>query len=415
MALSPGTPDLATSFAAEQFLAGLTILGAVALLAALARARAHRPGHGGLVTGADNRYSTGRVIAVGWTLVVGWMVVTEAYIASQAHGTTFASLLTGASNLYFVFLGGPYAAAAFALLSTQTKISQGTLTKIPAEAPNVADVISDDNGNVDTYDFQYTLFNALAIVIVIVSFAAHPGHGLPAIPQFLAILTGGSALTYTVNKALASSSPQITSVLPAIARIGDTLTITGVQLFPNQAGGALPTVTIGGIGATSVAIPQGSTNTLIATVSAAPANTTPLAGAADVTVTPPLATPILLRRGVTIVADKPRITAVSPKEFTAGTTLHVDGTLLLAPGTAAGSTATPSATVGGLTAALRPRSGLAFDVQFSGGYSNDKIGLNVGPQPVDLAGDSGAIVNVTLTLTRGAVSTPPYDLEYKIP
>ena len=38
MATSSGTPDLATSFAAEQLLAGLSILGAVALLVTLARA-----------------------------------------------------------------------------------------------------------------------------------------------------------------------------------------------------------------------------------------------------------------------------------------------------------------------------------------------------------------------------------------
>jgi hypothetical protein len=415
MALRSGVPDLPGAFAAEQLWSAVSVLGAVALLVVLARVRKHRPGHGGLITGADNRYSTGRVIAIGWTLVVGWMVVTEAYIATKQNGTTFTDLLSGASNLYFVLLGAPYAAAAFALLSTQSKISQGTLTKIPATTPSAADVITDDNGNVDTYDFQYTLFNALALVIVLVAFSAHPGHGLPDIPQFLAILTGGSALTYSVNKTIASTGPQITSVNPPTARVGDKITITGVQLFPNLAGGTHPTVTIGGITATGVDVPPGSTNTLIASIAAPAAGTLPLAGAVDVIVTPPQATPIVLRGGVTVVADQPMVKHVNIKRFAAQDTLAVTGSFLLPPGADPG-TATPGTTdVDGLTAAIKTESGVEFGVTFTGKYENDAVTLVVGGQPAGLTGDSGTVVKASLTLSRGAVSTDPYPLEYQIP
>ena len=208
---------------------------------ALLRRRVKRTAPGGLITGADNRISTSKTIAVAWTLVVAWMVVAEASVAAfPVHPPdTFSGLLASASDLYFVFLGSPFAAAVFAKVSTRSKIARGTLTKTPG-TPSASDLISDDNGNVDLYDFQYVLFNILALLIVSISFAVHPDKGLPDIPAFLAILTGGSALTYMVNKATAVGVPQITSVMPPIARIGDIITITGVQLFSTTAGGSFP-------------------------------------------------------------------------------------------------------------------------------------------------------------------------------
>lgn len=226
-AIFGGSDDLRTSFLPRQLLPRTR--------------RSSTAAHGGLITGADNRYSTGKVVAVAWTVLVAWMVVTEAYIAA-ALSKPFSDQLDGPSDLCFVFLGGPYAAAAIALASTQTKILQGTLTKTAADSPAPLDVIADDNGNIDVYDFQYTLFNLVALAIVAFSFIGHPSESLPKIPQFLAILTGGAALTYTVNKTISTDGPQITSVMPARARIGDIITITGVRLAPVAAGSAMPTV-----------------------------------------------------------------------------------------------------------------------------------------------------------------------------
>ncbi len=318
-------------------IAAVAVVAAV-VAAALLWSRGRHGSYGGLITGLDNRYSTGKTIAVAWTVLVAWMVISEALVAAfhRNPSYTFSGLLSSASDLYFVFLGGPYAAAAFAKASVQTKVAQGTLAKTTGTR-SFADFYSDDNGNADLYDFQYVLFNIIALLIVIFSFCAHPGNGLPDIPSFLAILTGGSALTYTVNKAIASGGPAITSVSPPKARIGDIVTIAGTQLLSTTAGAALPDVKFGPISATGVGIAAGTTDSLVATIADAPAGTTPLSGFVDVVVTPPSASPITDLKAVEIAADDPSIQAVGVQPVKANDLITVTGFLLLAPGAPAGT------------------------------------------------------------------------------
>ncbi len=395
----PGT------FAGESFLAALTVLVLIAGLWVLISRHKNAP-HGGLVTGADNRRSTSKTIAVAWTVVTAWMVLTEAYVAIGG-AATFHDLLQGASDLYFVLLGGPYAAAAFAKAATQSKVSAGTLSKpVGRSGPKALDVIADDNGNVDLYDFQYTLFNALALLIVVFTFVAHPGHGLPDIPQFLAVLTGGSALTYTVNKSIAADGPQITSVHPPKARIGDKITITGVQLLSGVSGTPLPKVTIGGVDATGVAVSPNSSSALVATVVGA-TDGEPLRGPSDVTVTPATGAPIVSREGVDIVADELEILDVVGQPFGAQSTVTVHGRFLLTPGTAAGSS-TGAADVGGLKAALTVGQ-QNWPISFLGRYSDTSVELHVGDAPTRIAREGKA----TLTLARDPQSQPK-TLAYKI-
>jgi len=388
-------------------------LVAVALAVAwLAWLRSRRTAHGGLFVGVDNRVSTSKTIAVAWTMVVAWMVVSEALVAAlpQHPPGTFSGLLSSASDLYFVFLGGPFAASAFAKASVQSKIAQGTLTKTTG-TPSVSDLISDDNGNTDLYDFQYVLFNILALLIVIISFWVHPENGLPDVPAFLAILTGGSALTYTVNKAIAAGGAQIAKVTPPKARIGDVITITGVQLVSTTAGAAWPTVTVGGIGATVVTISAGPTDTLTATVVGAPPGTTLLTGAVDVVVTPPQASPITSHNAITIVADQPTITQVQPRPITGPGLITVTGTLLLTPGTPPGTADPGTSSIGGLTPALTV-SGSPWPVSIEGPYSDTELTLRVGDPPAPLG--PGATGDATLTLTRGTLQcTTP--VTYELP
>lgn len=400
LASTAGTGGAGSSYGPELGWAAAPVVAAIVAIALLWRGGS-KAAYGGLITGADNRISTSKTIAVAWTLVVAWMVVAEAFVAAfpKHPPNTFTGLLASASDLYFVFLGGPYAAAAFAKATTQSKITQGTLTKTPG-TPSASDLISDDNGNVDLYDSQYVLFNILALLIVIVSFAAHADKGLPDIPTFLAILTGGSALTYSVNKATAVDTPQITSVTPANARIGDVVTITGVQLFSTTAGGTRPTVTIGGISATGVDIPSGAADTLIATVADAPAGTIPLSGTCDVVVSPPLASPITARNVITIVPDKPTITDVKSQPLTANAPITVTGALLLTPGTQYGTADPNTADIGGVTPSLNV-SGTPWPVTVEGPYSDSEFTLRVGDQPTGL-GDAGATGDATLTLARTA-------------
>jgi hypothetical protein len=397
---APAGGTVSAFYGSELWSAATLVVGAAAVTAsALLWRRVKSTAPGGLITGADNRISTSKTIAAAWTLVVAWMVVAEAFVAVfPAHPpATFSGLLASVSDLYFVFLGGPFAAAVFAKASTQSKIAQGTLTKPPG-TPSASDLISDDNGNVDLYDFQYVLFNILALLVVSISFAVHPDKGLPDIPTFLAILTGGSALTYAVNKATAADVPQITSVTPPNARIGDIITITGIQLFSTTAGGTLPVVTIGGISATGVAIPPGAADTVTATVTDAPSGTTALAGTVDVVVSPPLASPITARDAITIVPDQPAITGVNPRTVTAGALVTVTGTLLLTPGTSPGTVGPNKVDVGGVTPDLSV-SGTPWPVNVEGPYSDSYLTIRIGSRPAGL-GNAGATGNATLTLTR---------------
>jgi hypothetical protein len=401
------------SYGPELGAAAGTVVFALAVIFLLwGRGKPNARGGLSLIKGADNRISTSKTIAVIWTLVVAWMVVSEAYVAAfPAHPpNTFTGLLASASDLYFVFLGGPYAAAAFAKASTQSKIAQGTLTKPPG-TPAATDLISDDNGNVDLYDFQYVLFNILALLIVAIAFGVHPGNGLPDVPAFLAILTGGSALTYTVNKATAADGPSITSVTPAIARIGDVIKIAGVQMFSANAGGTYPTVTIGGISATGVDIVQGATNTLTATVADAPPGTIPLTGrgAVDVVVSPPSAAPIIGTKILTIVPDQPTVTGVTPRPIKADATITVTGTLLLDPGTADGTAAPGTTEVGGVTPGLSV-SGTPWPVTLNGPYSNSVLTLLVGDLPAGLpaSGDASLALTFTRTVQPPAAVTVKY-------
>jgi len=200
---------------------------------------------GGLLMGWDRRLSTSKTIAVAWTFAVAYMVLVVLFVAmQQPHSAQFFSTTLGkASELYLVFLGGPYAAAVIAKVNTnnnaQVQKSDGS------GAINPFDVIGNDAGAVDLYDFQYTLFNLIAIFSVLIVFLGHPGLGLPAVPTFLATLTGGSALVYTTNKVVRTNPPQLTNLSPAVARVGDPVTLYGSNFLPTGATDGQLFVTIG--------------------------------------------------------------------------------------------------------------------------------------------------------------------------
>ena len=167
------------------------------------------------------------------------MLITIAFVAARS-GASFTDLLQNTPSLYLVLLGGPYAAAILAKVTVSSGVQAGRVQKPPAASTGLANIVSNDTGSTDLYDFQYTLFNLVAILIVIFLFGAHPGKGFPGIPDFLAILTGGSALTYTVNKAVTSNAPSISDVQPPTSRVGNTVQVNGTNLLPAAAENASP-------------------------------------------------------------------------------------------------------------------------------------------------------------------------------
>jgi hypothetical protein len=187
------------------------------------------PPHG-LLVGTDNRVSTSKTTAALWTIVLIYFIASMALIFGRQQDK-YQALIHSISPLYLVLLGGPFAAAVLAkgivsssVANQQTQKGQGT--------PNIGDVFSDDDGNTDLIDTQYIAFNLLVAVIVVIQFAGHPGFGAPAIPDFLAALTGTSAVAYIVNKAVTTgNAPSITQLTPSRVRPEGQVVLYGQNIM----------------------------------------------------------------------------------------------------------------------------------------------------------------------------------------
>ena len=265
------TPPEST-FAWTQVIAALIVVGLVFLASNLYRLRTQpevpKPlRRGGLFTGWDRRLSTSKTIALAWTMLVAYMIVTLALLAtSSKRGAGFFTDVfqdsdvntnnpSGSLELYLVLLGGPYAAVVLAKVSVVSKLEKQDLQKTDAPGPNPADLVGNDNGTANLPDFQYVLFNLIGLLAVLALFWTRPGGGLPGIPSFLAILLGGSALTYTVSKASERNKPVITGVHPTQARVGEIISVVGDNLYLPATDDAKTRVSIGGVEATEVGRP----------------------------------------------------------------------------------------------------------------------------------------------------------------
>ena len=156
-----------------------------------------------LYVGADGRWSTSKVQALLWTYAIVFALV-ALFVADhlglesgQGGELSFSGIEF--REEYLLLLGGPFAAAVLAKGIMTTKVENGTITKpeAPTEKSAVTgfrEVISDDGGNVDLVDFQYFLFNLVALSFFLVAFLPNLGEGLPELPQFLVGLTSTSAL-----------------------------------------------------------------------------------------------------------------------------------------------------------------------------------------------------------------------------
>jgi hypothetical protein len=199
----------------QQVLVGalLTLLALVLVWAAVRYKLRVRPtpsltrkaNHKGLVVGGDNRTSTSKATALIWTVVLVFFLITTALLAGFDMAR-YTSLLGKTDKLYLVLIGGPFAAAWTANRVVLDRLARNPNAKSKAERPQIADVLTDDNGDTDLVDTQYVLFNVVVAATVVIQFGHAPFSGLPGIPGFLAALTGVSAATYTANKGSRSGS-----------------------------------------------------------------------------------------------------------------------------------------------------------------------------------------------------------------
>jgi hypothetical protein len=206
---------------------------------------------GGIVVGKDNRMSTSKTVAFAWTMVIayGLFALLIAWLLGDETGWD-KQVKDGLGDDYLVALGGTYAAAVLARVGVAGQGGAGKTTAAPGNEKAVQ-LVTDDEGQAALGDFQYVLFNGIAILCFLVLFTNHLEFGFPDLPDFLAGLALTSAGGYSATKLVAQASPTLTSVLPVTAAANDSITVYGQNLVvpgTGTPGGAdvLPKVAIGG-------------------------------------------------------------------------------------------------------------------------------------------------------------------------
>ena len=206
---------------------------------------------GGIVIGKDNRWSTSKSVAFAWTMVIayGLLALLAAWVLGDETGWD-QQVKDGLGDDYLVALGGTYAAAVLAKVKAVGQDDAGKTTAQPGQEKPVQ-LITDDEGQTALGDFQYVLFNGIAIVCFLVLFTNHLEFGFPDLPDFLAGLALTSAGGYSAAKLVGQTRPTLTSVLPAAGAVNAPIKVYGQNLVVPASvapGGAdvLPTVAVGG-------------------------------------------------------------------------------------------------------------------------------------------------------------------------
>ena len=213
---------------------------------------AHRTGLWPLIVGEDRRLSTSKVQLMLWTFAI-----VLALLLLLFFGKDFSALELQPE--YLLLLGSPAAAVLLAKTFTASKVSNGAVENTEAPAPSVTDVVTDDEGNTDLFDFQYFLFNLVLLVWFAVEMSrtlsdpsrlADGAYFLPPLPLTLVGLTSASAAGYVVKKGLETERPSLLAAYPSVAAPHDEILLTGRNLritTATPAAGAGPEhVTFGG-------------------------------------------------------------------------------------------------------------------------------------------------------------------------
>ena len=210
----------------------------------------------GLVMGADNRLSTSKTVACAWTYAIFFGLL-ALLVARWAGDPTGWKALTdkGLQEEYLLLLGGPYAATVIAKYQASNDESK---TTAPPGTAGAKDLVANDAGQADLGDFQYVLFNALALLWYLGELLPHLHDGMPDLPALLTGLALTSAGGYSAKKLVGQMTPRLTNVVSAtVTRIDantiPTVDVYGANLIVSSAGGTDeldPTVTVGALKAT---------------------------------------------------------------------------------------------------------------------------------------------------------------------
>ena len=221
-----------------------------------------------LVVGKDNRTSTSKVVVFAWTFAIVFglasLIIAKWLGSSAGYDKLIAN---GLQEQYLLFLGGPYAAAVLAKYKAVAD-AQGDAGKSVAPVGNASprQLVADDSGDGDLGDFQYVLFNVVALGWYLGTFVPHLMSGLPQVPDLLAGLALTSAGGYSAKKLISQAAPRLTALHPAsappsIATAESQVEVWGRSLIvPADAApggtGLPPVVSVGGRSAQVLATSQ---------------------------------------------------------------------------------------------------------------------------------------------------------------
>jgi hypothetical protein len=230
--LTMGWPKFWNEGGGEYFVAFFIVVVVSGLLHMLIKSGPeHSRGLLGIIIGHDGRVSTSKLQVALWTYAVFFSLL---LLLFHPQGLD-RFIKDGLQAEYLVLLGSPAAAAILAKTFTTTKVQEGTIPKPEAEEdPGLVDgitqAVSNDEGRADLFDFQYFLFNVVALSYFFWNFLPDPQDGLPDLPETLVALTGLAAAGYATKKGLATNFPTLTGVYPAAAAPGERILIRGKNL-----------------------------------------------------------------------------------------------------------------------------------------------------------------------------------------
>jgi hypothetical protein len=152
-----------------------------------------------------------------------------------------ALVSSGRHDPFLFFLGGSFAAAVLAECAA-VDVAQGRSGK-PAAAPGTpepARLVTEDQGATDLGAFHHLPFNALTLVLVVVTFPGDLRTGLPPIPSVLTGLALTSAGSYSATQLLYQQASTLNSPAPTSVRLDGDVELCGVNLVVPDGGRELP-------------------------------------------------------------------------------------------------------------------------------------------------------------------------------
>jgi hypothetical protein len=223
--------------------------------------------------GHDGRWSTSKTSALLWTYAVVWAFLAILFRTGGGHNFPKDQL----QPEYLIVMGIPLGSALLAKAITTANVTSGKVTSKSAAGPatfdpakGLAQLIGNDQGDLDLADFQYFLFNCVLLGFFFVTFFRLKMPVLPNLPDSLFALSGVSAAAYVAKKTQeGGADPAILTIVPPGAEPRQKVTLNGTTLADES--GTTVQVIFGNLAATGqVVMSAGSESVTVSVPDNAP-------------------------------------------------------------------------------------------------------------------------------------------------